>query len=147
MLAFARSVDDRGFVGYGGAFVFAGWAAMQEEWISAAIYLAMCLAFPVSMLAAAAVLRVRSKVDSPGKFDSYECGEEPEGVAWVRFHPRYYVVALIFVLFDVEAAFLFPWALNLRSAGMIAVIDMAIFLGILLIGWAYAVRKGAIEWQ
>ncbi|MBX2803555.1 MAG: NADH-quinone oxidoreductase subunit A [Myxococcales bacterium] len=120
---------------------------MSEEWIPAAIYLALCLAIPVGSLVAAALLRVRSRVDSPAKYDTYECGEEPDGVAWVRFHPRYYVVALVFVLFDVEAAFLFPWALNIRDVGTIAIVDMAIFLGILLAGWAYAVRKGAIEWQ
>ena len=118
-----------------------------DEWVQAAIYAALCLAFPVSMLVAASLVRVKAKVDTEAKFDSYECGEEPEGVAWVRFHPRYYVVALVFVLFDVEAAFLFPWALTIRDAGVIAIVDMAIFLGILFAGWAYAVRKGAIEWQ
>ncbi len=119
----------------------------MDQWIQAAVYLGLCLALPVGMLVAAALLRVRARSESPGKLDTYECGEEPEGVAWVRFHPRYYVVALVFVLFDVEAAFLFPWALNLRDLGLLAIVDMAIFIGILLAGWAYAVRKGAIEWQ
>jgi len=68
-------------------------------------------------------------------------------VAWIRFHPRYYVVALLFVLFDVEAAFLLPWALNLESFGTVALIDMGVFLGILLLGWLYALRKGALKWQ
>ena len=120
---------------------------VADQWIQAAIYLGLCLALPVGMLIAAALVRVRARVHSPGKFDTYECGEEPDGVAWVRFHPRYYVVALVFVLFDVEAAFLFPWALTLREVGMLAIVEMAIFVGILLAGWAYAVRKGAIEWQ
>jgi len=122
---------------------------MNSEWTPALIFLAICLAAPVGLLLGARILRVRAKVDSPGKLDTYECGEEPDGVAWVRFHPRYYVVALVFVLFDVEAAFLFPWALTLRDAdlGQIALVDMTIFLGILFLGWAYAVRKGAIEWQ
>jgi NADH-quinone oxidoreductase subunit A len=122
---------------------------MLEQWAPAIVYLALSLFVPVSMLVAAALLRVRARENSPAKFDNYECGEEPDGVAWVRFHPRYYVIALIFVLFDVEAAFLFPWALNVRdpSLGWIAIIDMFIFLGILLVGWAYALRKGALEWQ
>jgi len=98
------------------------------------------------MLIASLLLAVRSKTPSEARYDNYECGEEPDGMAWVRFHPRYYLVALIFVLFDVEAAFLFPWALNIRGMGLIAIIDMLIFVGILLIGWGYAVRKGAIEW-
>lgn len=119
----------------------------MDQWIQAGIYLAVCLAMPVGMLAIAAMLRVRARANPPTKFDTYECGEEPDGVAWVRFHPRYYVVALIFVLFDVEAAFLFPWALGIRDLGMIAIVEMAIFVGVLLAGWGYAVRKGAIEWQ
>ncbi|HHO50625.1 MAG TPA: NADH-quinone oxidoreductase subunit A [Deltaproteobacteria bacterium] len=120
---------------------------MADEWIPAAIYLVLCLAAPLGLLFGAFAVRVRARDQSPAKFDTYECGEEPDGVAWVRFHPRYYIVALLFVLFDVEAAFLFPWAVSLRDAGLIAIVDMAIFLGILLVGWAYAVRKGAIEWQ
>jgi len=122
---------------------------MNSEWIPALIFMAICLAAPVGLLLAARIVRVRSKVVSPGQLDTYECGEEPDGLAWVRFHPRYYVIALVFVLFDVEAAFLFPWALTLRDAdlGQLALVDMTIFLGILFVGWAYAVRKGAIEWQ
>ena len=99
------------------------------------------------MLIGAAIVRVKSKRDTDAKFDSYECGEEPDGAAWIRFHPRYYVVALVFVLFDVEAAFMFPWALQLRKWGIIGLADMGVFLGILMLGWAYAVRKGAIKWQ
>jgi NADH-quinone oxidoreductase subunit A len=57
------------------------------------------------------------------------------------------VVALLFVLFDVEAAFLFPWSLNIRTLGDLAVVDMAFFLAILLLGWLYALRKGALKWQ
>ena len=57
------------------------------------------------------------------------------------------VVALLFVLFDVEAVFLFPWALNIRALGEVALVDMFIFVGILLLGWLYALRKGALKWQ
>lgn len=120
---------------------------MFDPWIPILVYLGICIATPVAMLAGAALLRVKARTDSPAKLDTYECGEEPDGVAWMRFHPRYYIVALIFVLFDVEAAFLFPWALNLRELGGLAIIDMFIFVGILVVGWAYAVRKGAIRWQ
>jgi NADH-quinone oxidoreductase subunit A len=123
--------------------------SMFEQWAPALVFLAICLVVPMTMLIPAAMLRVRARVDVATKFDTYECGEEPDGPAWIRFHPRYYVVALLFVLFDVEAAFLFPWALNLRdpSLGFVAIIDMLVFVGILFIGWAYAVRKGAIKWQ
>lgn len=119
---------------------------MLDPWASALVFLGLSLAVPVSMLVGAALLRVRGRHNTAASFDNYECGEEPDGVAWVRFHPRYYIVALLFVVFDVEAAFLFPWALGIRELGLLAVVDMFVFLGILLIGWAYAVRKGAIEW-
>ena len=123
------------------------WRRIVEQWGAALIYLAICLAVPVTMLVGAALLRVRARVESPAKLDVYECGEEPDGVAWLKFHPRYYIVALVFVLFDVEAAFLFPWAVNIREAGGVAIVDMFVFLGILFIGWGYAVKKGAIRWQ
>ena len=120
---------------------------MDPNWISAGVFLAISLGIPISMFFGAWLFQVRARVDSPAKYDTYECGEETDGPAWVRFHPRYYIVALLFVLFDVEAAFLFPWAVALRDAGMIAIVDMFVFLGILVLGWAYAVRKGAIRWQ
>jgi NADH-quinone oxidoreductase subunit A len=120
---------------------------MTEQWVPALIFIALAAAGPVGMLAASWVLRARRSQREPVTFENYECGEQPDGLAWIRFHPRYYVVALVFVLFDVEAAFLFPWALNIRDAGLFAIVDMAVFLSILLAGWAYAVRKGAIKWQ
>jgi NADH-quinone oxidoreductase subunit A len=121
---------------------------MYEPWTQASVFLAMAFAVPIAMLLVGAVLRVKSRRKvSAIQREIYECGEEPDGPAWIRFHPRYYVVALVFVLFDVEAAFLFPWALGLRLNGWLAIADMTVFLGILLLGWAYAVRKGAIQWQ
>jgi NADH-quinone oxidoreductase subunit A len=120
---------------------------MQEEWLSVVVFLALAMFVPLSMLIGAAILQVRARTDVAAKFDTYECGEEPDGMAWVRFHPRYYIVALVFVLFDVEAAFLFPWALTLRELGLLALVEMFVFVGILFLGWAYAVRKGALEWQ
>jgi len=99
------------------------------------------------MIIAAGVLRVRPKQEVASKYDTYECGEEPDGDAWARFHPRYYLVALVFVLFDVETAFLLPWALGLEDLGLFALVEMFVFLGILMLGWLYAVRKGALQWQ
>jgi len=120
---------------------------MLEQWAPLLVFSVLSAAVPVAMLIFTKLVGVRAKKDEPGKFDNYECGEEPDGAAWVRFHPRYYIVALVFVLFDVEAAFLFPWAVNLRAFGSTAILDMFLFLGILILGWAYAVRKGAIQWQ
>jgi len=77
---------------------------------------------------------------------TYECGEESVGSPWTRFNTRFYIVALIFLVFDVEVLFLYPWALNLRKLGMFAWIDMAIFILILVVGLAYVWGKGDLEW-
>jgi NADH-quinone oxidoreductase subunit A len=119
----------------------------MTAWQSALSFLVLSTIVGFSMLVAARVLRVKARHDSPLKTLTYECGEEPEGPAWIKFHPRYYVVALVFVLFDVEAVFLFPWALSLREVGVLAIWEMLIFVGILLLGWAYALKKGALKWQ
>lgn len=81
------------------------------------------------------------------KSRAYECGEEPVGEPWVRFRVAYYIFALTFVIFDVEAVFLYPWAVVMRRLGAEGLFQMAIFIGILLLGLAYAWRKGVLEWQ
>ncbi len=119
----------------------------MEAWQSALSFLLLSAFVGASMLIAARVLRVRARSNSPLKTLTYECGEEPEGTAWLKFHPRYYVIALVFVLFDVEAVFLFPWALTIRELGALAIVEMLVFVGVLLLGWLYALRKGALKWQ
>lgn len=81
------------------------------------------------------------------KSSTYECGEHPIGPPWIRFRIGYYIFALIFVIFDVEAVFLFPWAIIMRKLGVFGLIEMAVFIGILALGLAYAWRKGVLEWQ
>lgn len=120
---------------------------MGTTWIAALAFTGIAAAVALGTLLVARIMGVKSKKAPPTRDLTYECGEEPDGLAWVRFHPRYYVVALAFVVFDVEAAFLLPWALNIRPAGLVAIVEMFLFLGILLLGWAYAVRKGALKWQ
>jgi NADH:ubiquinone oxidoreductase subunit 3 (subunit A) len=118
-----------------------------DAWSSALAFLGLSGVVASSMLVIARVLAVKAKTGTPLKTQTYECGEEPEGPAWLKFHPRYYVVALVFVLFDVEAAFLFPWALSVGKLGMLAIIDMVVFVAILMLGWWYALGKGALKWQ
>ena len=82
---------------------------------------------------------------------SYECGEVPEGSAWVKFNVRFYVIALIFIIFDVEVIFLFPWAvvfqdLSANGFGLLAFIEMFLFVMILVIGFAYVWIKGDLDW-
>ncbi len=82
---------------------------------------------------------------------SYECGEVPEGSAWVKFNVRFYVIALIFIIFDVEVIFLFPWAVIFQDLissgfGMLAFIEMFLFVLILVVGFAYVWVKGDLDW-
>jgi len=83
---------------------------------------------------------------SKSKLDTYECGEEAEGSAWVQFNIRYYVIALIFIIFDVEVLFLFPWAVVYKQLGWLAFIEMAIFLIILIFGLVYVWKKRDLDW-
>ena len=83
---------------------------------------------------------------SKNKLDTYECGEEAEGSAWVQFNIRYYVIALIFIIFDVEVLFLFPWAVVYKQLGWLAFVEMAIFLIILIFGLVYVWKKRDLDW-
>lgn len=83
----------------------------------------------------------------PDKLTTYECGEEPIGIPWIQYNIRFYVIALIFLIFEVEIVFLFPWAVVYQNLGLFAFIEMAIFLIILLVGYAYVWRKKDLEWD
>ena len=84
---------------------------------------------------------------SQSKSAAYECGLESTGDPWVQFHVQYYIYALLFVIFDVEIVFIYPWALIWKSLGVVAFVEMAIFIGILAVGLAYAWKKGVLEWE
>ena len=111
------------------------------------IYLALIVAFGVVSLAMAWILRPSRPFSSPAKLDNYECGAETIGEAWVQVPVGFYLVALIFIVFDALAVFLFPWAISLRQLGPWAVGVMAIFMAILSLGWLYAYREGILEWK
>lgn len=83
---------------------------------------------------------------NPQKLENYESGVEPTGSMWSQANIRYYVFALLFVLFDVEAVFIFPWASRLETYGLFGLVEMAIFVFILLLGLVYAWRKGMLKW-
>jgi len=109
--------------------------------------MSIAVAFAVGVTLAAKAISAKAKHNAPSKHDTYECGEEPDGIGWMQFHPRYYVIALVFVLFDVETVFILPWALNIEPLGVVAIVEMTIFITILMLGWGYALRKGALKWQ
>ncbi|UCD48443.1 MAG: NADH-quinone oxidoreductase subunit A [Deltaproteobacteria bacterium] len=81
------------------------------------------------------------------KYSVYECGVDPFTSASVRVSVKFYLVALLFILFDLETAFLYPWAVLFRDLGLFGFLEMAIFVGILLVGLIYAWKKGALDWQ
>nr|QWW92786.1 NADH dehydrogenase subunit 3 [Thuidium sp. 49197] len=83
----------------------------------------------------------------PEKITSYESGIEPMGDAWIQFQIRYYMFALVFVIFDIETVFLYPWAMSFNELGLSAFIEALVFVFILIIGSVYAWRKGALEWS
>jgi NADH:ubiquinone oxidoreductase subunit 3 (subunit A) len=90
---------------------------------------------------------IRPKKPNPAKNATYECGMETIGDTWVQFKAQYYLYALIFVVFDVEAVFIFPWAVAYNKLGLYALVEMILFVAILVGGLLYAWRKGALEWQ
>jgi NADH-quinone oxidoreductase subunit A len=90
---------------------------------------------------------LRPSAPNSTKLETYECGPAPTGDAWGQFNVRYYLFALLFVVFDVEAAFLFPWAVAYRGFGWYAKVELLIFIGLLLGGWAWAWMRGAMEWE
>ena len=117
----------------------------MNGYLPVAIFFGLILAFGVGSLAGA--WAVRPARPSASKSENYECGAQPIGEAWVQFPVGFYLVALIFIVFDTLAVFLFPWAAAFRSLGMIGLVEMLVFVVILVLGLAYAWRKGAFEWE
>ena len=120
-----------------------------KEFLSVGIFLAVGVVFVVITLIAS--WAIRPSKPSKVKEEPYECGEDVPAVSFPRFRVGYYLYALIFLVFDVEVAFIYPWAAVLRSlskpAAMVAIVDMFIFIAVLAIGLAYAWRKGVLEWK
>jgi len=100
--------------------------------------------FPVVTLLVAKLIRPQS--GGEGKLSPYECGVDPDSDARQRYAIRYYVVAILFVIFDVETIFLFPWAIRYKALGWFGVAEMVVFLAILIVGYIWAYKKGALEW-
>jgi len=109
------------------------------------VFTVLIVAFAVVSLAAARFLRPSRP--NPVKQMNYECGAEPIGSAWVQFPVGFYLVALVFIVFDALAVFLIPWTLVLRAGGLPAFWVMAGFVAIIGLGWLYAYREGVLEWK
>ena len=119
-----------------------------------AIFAALAVAVPSGMLIISwllSLLKIRPNNPSPVKNSIYECGFETITERWNNFNFRYYSIALLFVIFDVEVVFLFPWAASFGTMssefGMFVLVEMVVFIGILILGWIYAWKKGSLEWS
>jgi NADH-quinone oxidoreductase subunit A len=113
--------------------------------IQLALMFAIGAAMAVAFVTISHFLMPRSK--NPNKGEPYECGVVPAADARAPFNIHYYLVAVLFVLFDLEAVFLYPWAISLRELGTPALVEMFVFIAILLVGYAYAWKKGVLEWE
>lgn len=117
---------------------------MQSEWIYIGIFLLVGIIVPVVPLLVAAYIAPRKS--NPVKSSTYECGIETVGETWVQFKAQYYIFALVFLVFDVETVFLFPWALSLNQMPLFVVFEGVLFIGILVAGLVYIWRRGLLEW-
>jgi NADH-quinone oxidoreductase subunit A len=123
---------------------------MQSAYIPVLIYAALVVAFPAVTLVLAKYIRPAS-TSFGAKLKPYECGIPPESDARGRYSVRFYIVAMLFVIFDVETMFLIPWAILYKGwvaahLGLFALVSMVVFLGILLVGYLWLYKKGALEW-
>ncbi len=120
---------------------------LAENYLPVAVVALVGILFPVVILLVGRLFRSRPYKSNPVKYEPYECGEIPIGDTRINFGVNYYLYALIFVVFDVETVFLFPWAVSLVDLGVIGFIEMVLFVFILLVGLAYAWRTGVLEWR
>jgi NADH:ubiquinone oxidoreductase subunit 3 (subunit A) len=118
---------------------------MLSDFASVLLFFVVGLIFLAFTLILSRLLQSRG-IMGADKYIPYECGELPEGSAWIRFNIRFYVLALIFIIFDVEIVFLLPWAVVFKKLGTFAYVEGVIFIAILFVGLAYAWKKGDLEW-
>jgi NADH-quinone oxidoreductase subunit A len=117
---------------------------MPSGYIPILIFLAIAILFPVVCLVFAIFLRPAAPFRT--KLEAYECGIKAASDSRGRYTVRFYIVAILFVIFDVETIFLFPWAVRYKTLGWFGVAEVAVFLGVLFVGYIWAYKKGALEW-
>jgi NADH-quinone oxidoreductase subunit A len=117
---------------------------MYFDFANVLVYIVISTGFIFGSLTIGRILRPHRP--TPEKLTTYECGEEAIGSAWIQFNVRFYIIALIFLIFDVEVAVLFPWARIFRKVGLLAFAEILLFVGILVVGFAYVWVKGDLEW-
>ncbi len=118
---------------------------MPSEYLPVLVFAVLVAAFPAVTLIIMKYIRPDSRAVG-AKLKPYECGVPAEGDARGRYSVRFYIVAMLFVIFDVETMFLFPWAIQYKVLGLFGLISMFVFLGILIVGYIWLYKKGALEW-
>jgi len=118
---------------------------LLREYLPILIFLGLAVALGLVLLLAAAVVAVHNP--DPEKVSAYECGFNAFDDARMKFDVRYYLVSILFIIFDLEVSFLFPWAVSFPQQGVFGFWSMMVFLAVLTIGFAYEWKKGALEWQ
>ena len=118
--------------------------AMPRGYIPILIFLVVAIAFPVVTILVAKLIRPSAPFAT--KLEAYECGIKAASDSRGRYTVRFYIIAILFVIFDVETIFLFPWAVRYRNLGWFGVWEVAVFLAILVVGYIWAYKKGALEW-
>ena len=116
----------------------------MEAYVPILIFVIVAAVFPVAAFAVSALLQAGSRGRT--NLEQYECGIEPTTSARERYSVHYYIIAVLFVVFDVETIFLFPWAVKYEFLGLFGFLEMAVFILILLVAYVYAWKKGALEW-
>jgi NADH-quinone oxidoreductase subunit A len=117
---------------------------MPPGYLPIFIFLVLAILFPVVTLIVAQL--IRPSAPSRIKLEAYECGIQAASNSRGRYTVRFYIIAILFVIFDVEAVFLFPWAVRFRQLGWFGVAEVGVFLAILVVGYVWAYKKGALEW-
>jgi NADH-quinone oxidoreductase subunit A len=118
---------------------------LPERFLPVVVFLLLGIAVGLGMLFASWILRPRNPY--PEKLITYESGITPFTDAHQKFSIRYYIIAMLFLIFDIEAVFLYPWAVAYNHIGLYGFVEMVIFVAILLVGYVYAWKKGALEWE
>jgi NADH-quinone oxidoreductase subunit A len=117
-----------------------------SDYLPVVILGALAFVFAAASLAASALLR--PNYPTPAKLSPYECGIEPERLPkGERFSVRFYVVAMLFIIFDIETIFLFPWAVGFRKLGLFGLVEMTIFIGLVFVAYVYVWRSGGLDWD
>ena len=117
----------------------------MRSYLPVLMFLVVAFAFAASTIAASTLIVPRRK--NSVKQSAYECGVEPVGNARARFTVKFYLVAVLFILFDIEAVFLYPWAVAFRHLGLYGLVEMLLFVFVLLVGYLYLLKKRALDWN